>query len=268
MEPFVTLTGIAAPLLRANIDTDLIIPKQFLTTLVRSGLGRNLFYEVRYDHEGRERPDFILNQAPYRKAAILLAGPNFGCGSSREHAPWALKDFGIRAILAPSFADIFYTNCFANGLLPVQLPMAAVEVLATVAGPLTADLWVSTSGTDADFIVKLIDVFPDNFEYPRPAGGIPLQPQQRTISPGAPYIMNGYQMLVRGDVMRGKFRNSFEKPEAFTPGKPEEVKYTMPDIAHTFKKGHRIMVQIQSTWFPLVDRNPQKFVNIYSAHIL
>jgi 3-isopropylmalate/(R)-2-methylmalate dehydratase small subunit len=140
MEPFLTLTGIAAPLLRANIDTDLIIPKQFLTTLVRSGLGRHLFDEARYDSEGRERPDFILNQAPYRKASILLAGPNFGCGSSREHAPWALKDFGIRAILAPSFADIFYTNCFANGLLPAQLPMAAIEVLATVAGPLTVDL--------------------------------------------------------------------------------------------------------------------------------
>jgi 3-isopropylmalate/(R)-2-methylmalate dehydratase small subunit len=140
MEPFVTLTGIAAPLLRANVDTDLIIPKQFLTTLVRSGLGRNLFHEARYDSEGRERPDFILNQAPYRKASILLAGPNFGCGSSREHAPWALKDFGIRAILAPSFADIFYTNCFANGLLPVQLPMEAIEVLAAVVGPLTVDL--------------------------------------------------------------------------------------------------------------------------------
>ena len=140
MEPFTTLTGIAAPLLRANVDTDLIIPKQFLTTLVRSGLGRNLFHEARYDNEGRERLDFILNQAPYRKAAILLAGPNFGCGSSREHAPWALKDFGIRAILAPSFADIFYTNCFANGLLPVQLPMEAIEVLAAVDGPLTVDL--------------------------------------------------------------------------------------------------------------------------------
>jgi 3-isopropylmalate/(R)-2-methylmalate dehydratase small subunit len=140
MEPFTTLTGIAAPLLRSNIDTDLIIPKQFLTTLVRSGLGRHLFHEARYDSEGRERPDFVLNQAPYRKASILLAGPNFGCGSSREHAPWALKDFGIRAILAPSFADIFYTNCFANGLLPVALPVAAIEALAAVSGPLTVDL--------------------------------------------------------------------------------------------------------------------------------
>jgi 3-isopropylmalate/(R)-2-methylmalate dehydratase small subunit len=140
MEPFITLTGLAAPLLRANIDTDLIIPKQFLKTLVRSGLGQHLFSEVRYDTEGRERPDFILNQAPYRAASILLAGPNFGCGSSREHAPWALKDFGIRAILAPSFADIFYTNCIANGLLPVALPMTAIEALAAVKGPLTVDL--------------------------------------------------------------------------------------------------------------------------------
>ena len=140
MEKFTTLEGVAAPLKIINVDTDLIIPKQFLTTLVRSGLGRNLFHEARYDSEGCERPDFILNQAAYRKAAILLAGPNFGCGSSREHAPWALKDFGIRAILAPSFADIFYTNCFATGLLPVQLPMAAIEVLATEAGPLTVDL--------------------------------------------------------------------------------------------------------------------------------
>ncbi len=140
MEPFTILTGIAAPLLRANIDTDLIIPKQFLTTLVRSGLGRHLFDEARYDAEGRERPDFVLNRPRYRQASILLAGPNFGCGSSREHAPWALKDFGIRAILAPSFADIFYTNCFANGLLPLQLPMETIEALAAVEGPLTVDL--------------------------------------------------------------------------------------------------------------------------------
>ncbi|BDU69745.1 3-isopropylmalate dehydratase small subunit [Geothrix oryzae] len=140
MEPFTTLTGIAAPLLRANIDTDLIIPKQFLKTLVRSGLGKNLFQEIRYDAQGRERADFILNQAPYRRASILLAGPNFGCGSSREHAPWALKDFGIRSILAPSFADIFFTNCFANGLLPAILPMEALEALAAVEGPLTVDL--------------------------------------------------------------------------------------------------------------------------------
>ncbi len=122
----------------------------------------------------------------------------------------------------------------------------------TLAGPLVADLFVSLSTTDADFIVKLVDVFPDDFSYTSPSGGA-----------GGGYIMNNYQMLVRGEVMRGRFRNSFEKPEAFTPNKPTEVKYTLPDVAHTFQKGHRIMVQVQSTWFPLVDRNPQQFVDIY-----
>ena len=122
----------------------------------------------------------------------------------------------------------------------------------TLAGPLVADLFVSLSTTDADFIVKLIDVFPDDFSYTSPSGGA-----------GGGYVMNNYQMLVRGEVMRGRFRNSFEKPEAFTPNKPTEVKYTLPDVAHTFQKGHRIMVQVQSSWFPLVDRNPQQFVDIY-----
>jgi len=117
----------------------------------------------------------------------------------------------------------------------------------TLAGPLVADLFVSLSTTDADFIVKLVDVFPDDFKY----------------ADNDKYIMNNYQMLVRGEVMRGRFRNSFEKPEAFIPNKPTEVKYTLPDVAHTFQKGHRIMVQIQSSWFPLVDRNPQQFVDIY-----
>lgn len=119
----------------------------------------------------------------------------------------------------------------------------------TLAGPIVADLMASTTGTDADFIVKVIDVFPDNFENKMPTE----------------HVMNGYQMLVRGEVMRGKFRNSFEKPEAFVPGKPTQVKFTLPDIAHQFKKGHRMMIQIQSTWFPLVDRNPQQFMNIYEA---
>jgi putative CocE/NonD family hydrolase len=119
----------------------------------------------------------------------------------------------------------------------------------TLAGPLVADLMVSMTGTDADFIVKLIDVFPDNFQY----------------SPTDKYIVNGYEMLVRGEVFRGRFRNSFEKPEPFVPGKVTEVKYTLPDVAHTFKKGHRVMVQVQSTWFPLVDRNPQTYVDIYHA---
>ncbi len=131
----------------------------------------------------------------------------------------------------------------------------------TVAGPLTADLKVSISTTDVDFVVKLIDVFPDDFKY---ASSEPVN-QTRTATPSSPYVMNDYQMLVRGDIMRGKFRNSFEKPEAFVPNKLTEVKYTMPDIAHTFKKGHRIMVQVQSSWFPLADRNPQKFMDIYKA---
>ncbi len=132
----------------------------------------------------------------------------------------------------------------------------------TVGGPLVADLKVSISTTDADFIVKLIDVFPDDFQYPSVT---PAATAGRNFPQTMPYLMNGYQMLVRGEVMRGKFRNSFEKPEAFVPGKPTQVKYTLPDIAHTFKKGHRIMVQVQSSWFPLVDRNPQKFTDIYKA---
>jgi 3-isopropylmalate/(R)-2-methylmalate dehydratase small subunit len=152
MNPFTTLTGIAAPLLRANVDTDLIIPKQYLTTLVRSGLGRHLFDELRHDPEGREVPDFILNREPYRKAAILLSGPNFGCGSSREHAPWALLDFGIRCVVAPSFADIFFNNCFSNGVLPVVLPAEAIARLAAEAGPLTVDLSTQTvSGAHCGF---------------------------------------------------------------------------------------------------------------------
>ncbi len=143
MKPFTTLTGTAAPLLRANIDTDLLIPKQFLKTIVRTGLGRHLFFELRYDDQGREKPDFILNRPDFREAVILLGGPNFGCGSSREHAPWALLDFGIRCVIAPSFADIFYNNCFSNGILPITLPMAAVEDLATER-PLTVDLPAQT----------------------------------------------------------------------------------------------------------------------------
>jgi len=140
MERFETLTGVAAPLLMANIDTDLIIPKQFLKTLVRTGLGRYLFQEIRFDREGREIPDFILNREGYRSSCIMLAGPNFGCGSSREHAPWALRDFGIRCVIAPSFADIFYNNCFANGILPVVLPLIDIERLASLAAPLEVNL--------------------------------------------------------------------------------------------------------------------------------
>ena len=129
MDKFTTLTGIAAPMPLVNIDTDMIIPKQFLKTIQRSGLGVNLFDELRYDRDGNELPDFVLNQPAYRQAQIIVAGDNFGCGSSREHAPWALLDFGIRCVISTSFADIFFNNCFKNGILPVVLPQDAVDVL-------------------------------------------------------------------------------------------------------------------------------------------
>jgi 3-isopropylmalate/(R)-2-methylmalate dehydratase small subunit len=134
MQPFTSLTGVAAPLPMINVDTDMIIPKQFLKTIKRSGLGRSLFFEMRYDDAGREIPTFVLNRPPYREANILIAGENFGCGSSREHAPWALLDFGIRCVIAPSFADIFYNNCFKNGILPIVLPKEQVDVLQAIAG--------------------------------------------------------------------------------------------------------------------------------------
>ncbi len=129
MEKFTTLTGVAAPMPLVNIDTDMIIPKQYLKTIKRTGLGVHLFDEMRYTTEGEEEPGFVLNQPAYRDASILIAGDNFGCGSSREHAPWALLDFGIRCVVSTSFADIFYNNCFKNGILPVILPQDAVEHL-------------------------------------------------------------------------------------------------------------------------------------------
>ncbi|MBI4967240.1 MAG: 3-isopropylmalate dehydratase small subunit [Rhodospirillales bacterium] len=129
MKKFTQLTGVAAPLPMINVDTDMIIPKQFLKTIQRTGLGKSLFFEMRYDAKGGEKPDFVLNKAPYRNATILVAGENFGCGSSREHAPWAILDFGIRCVIAPSFADIFYNNCFKNGVLPIKLPQTEVDKL-------------------------------------------------------------------------------------------------------------------------------------------
>ena len=129
MEAFKKLDGIAAPLDMINVDTDMIIPKQFLKTIHRTGLGKALFDEMRYNEDGSEKPDFVLNKPAYRKAQILVAGENFGCGSSREHAPWALLDFGIRCVIAPSFADIFYNNCFKNGILPIRLPQEIVDKL-------------------------------------------------------------------------------------------------------------------------------------------
>ena len=129
MEKFEKLTGVAVPFGMPNVDTDMIIPKQFLKTIKRAGLGKALFFERRYDDNGEERSDFVLNQKPYRNAQILVAGENFGCGSSREHAPWALKDFGIRCVIAPSFADIFYNNMFKNGMLPIRLGAKRVHEL-------------------------------------------------------------------------------------------------------------------------------------------
>ncbi|WP_156843035.1 3-isopropylmalate dehydratase small subunit [Novosphingobium aquimarinum] len=127
MQPFTTLTGTAVPLPMANVDTDQILPKQFLKTVKRTGLEAGLFYDLRFDEAGGELADFILNRPAYRTAAILVGGDNFGCGSSREHAPWALLDFGIRCVIAPSFAEIFYQNCINNGLLPVELAAGEVE---------------------------------------------------------------------------------------------------------------------------------------------
>ncbi len=162
MTPFTTLTGIAAPMPLVNIDTDMIIPKQFLKTIKRSGLGVNLFDEMRYTQDGKEIPGFVLNQPQYRKAEILVAGDNFGCGSSREHAPWALLDFGIRCVISTSFADIFFNNCFKNGILPVVLPQAAVDHLmedakkganARISVDLAAQTVTAADGTSFGFEV-------------------------------------------------------------------------------------------------------------------
>jgi len=129
MEKFEKFSGIAAPMPLVNIDTDMIIPKVFLKTIKRSGLGANLFDEMRFERDGSEKPDFVLNKPAYRDASILIAGDNFGCGSSREHAPWALADFGIKVVVSTSFADIFFNNCFKNGMLPIVLPQEQVDLL-------------------------------------------------------------------------------------------------------------------------------------------
>ncbi|MFL5058023.1 MAG: 3-isopropylmalate dehydratase small subunit [Microvirga sp.] len=129
MQPFTVLTGVAAPLKIINVDTDMIIPKQYLKTIKRTGLGTGLFAEMRYREDGSENPDFVLNKPAYRKAQIIVAGDNFGCGSSREHAPWALLDFGIRCVIATGFADIFYNNCFKNGILPIKVSPEDIEKL-------------------------------------------------------------------------------------------------------------------------------------------
>ena len=165
MDKFTTLTGVAAPMPLVNIDTDMIIPKQFLKTIQRSGLGKNLFDEMRYTQDGQEIPDFVLNQPAYRKAEIIVAGDNFGCGSSREHAPWALLDFGIRCVISTSFADIFFNNCFKNGILPVVLPQEAVDQLMDDArkganARITVDLEAQTvTSSDGKTFAFEVDAF-------------------------------------------------------------------------------------------------------------
>ncbi|MFM2041950.1 MAG: 3-isopropylmalate dehydratase, small subunit [Pseudomonadota bacterium] len=145
MEKFVQITGIAAPLRIMNVDTDMIIPARYLKTIKRTGLGEGLFAAMRFDDSGAERPDFVLNRPAYRKASIIIAGDNFGCGSSREHAPWALLDYGIRCVIAPSFADIFFNNCFKNGILPIVQPQEVVDRLMDAAD----------NGANATFTVDL-----------------------------------------------------------------------------------------------------------------
>ena len=165
MDRFTTLTGVAAPLPLVNVDTDMIIPKQFLKTVQRTGLSKGLFYEMRFDEAGRPKEGFVLDQPAYKNASILVAGENFGCGSSREHAPWALLDAGIRCVIAPSFADIFYNNCFKNGILPIALPQAEVDLLMDDAerganAILTVDLEKQEiTGPDGGTIAFEIDAF-------------------------------------------------------------------------------------------------------------
>jgi len=165
VEKFDKLTGVAAPMNMINIDTDMIIPKNFLKTIKRSGLGQNLFDEMRYDRNGNENPDFVLNKPAYRKAKIIVAGDNFGCGSSREHAPWALLDYGIRCVISTSFADIFYNNCFKNGILPIKVTKEQLDNLMDEAergsnATLSIDLESQTiQGSDGGEVKFEIDEF-------------------------------------------------------------------------------------------------------------
>ena len=165
MEKFDTLTGVAAPLPFINVDTDMIIPKQFLKTIKRTGLGASLFYEMRFNEDGSENEDFVLNKPAYRQSKIIVAGDNFGCGSSREHAPWALLDFGVRCVISTSFADIFYNNCFKNGILPIKVSQEDLDKLMDDAerganATLTVDLETQEiRGPDGGVISFELDAF-------------------------------------------------------------------------------------------------------------
>jgi 3-isopropylmalate dehydratase small subunit len=167
MQPFTKVEGRAAPLPIANLDTDQLIPKQFLKTVERKGLGKGLLYDFRYDYDGNPKTGFVLNQPAYQGTSILVAGDNFGCGSSREHAPWALLDYGVRCVIAPSFGDIFYNNCFENGLLPVRLPEAAVhELMAEARGGnhlFTVDLEAQTVASPSGKVYRF-DIHPGRRE--------------------------------------------------------------------------------------------------------
>lgn len=157
MQPFTKLTGVAAPLNMANVDTDMIIPKQFLKTIKRTGLGAHLFNDLRYTEGGKENPDFVLNKSAYKNAQMLITGTNFGCGSSREHAPWALLDFGIRCVIASCFADIFYNNCFKNGILPLTLPQDQVDQLMALAE--------KGAEVSVDLEQQLVTAYPSNIHF-------------------------------------------------------------------------------------------------------
>ena len=163
MQKFNILTGIPASLLMMNIDTDMIIPKQFLKTIKRTGLGKNLFFEMRYDDQGNKISEFVLNKIPYNNSSILLVGKNFGCGSSREHAPWALLDFGIKCLISPSFADIFYNNCFKNGMLPIILDQTKIEELSEYSKR-KRDIEINLPNQEIKFGNKIVNFSIDPFK--------------------------------------------------------------------------------------------------------
>jgi 3-isopropylmalate/(R)-2-methylmalate dehydratase small subunit len=194
MEKFTTLTGIAAPMRMINIDTDKVIPKQFLKTIRRAGLGKYLFNDLRYNEDGAEKPDFVLNQPAYRNSRIIVAGDNFGCGSSREHAPWALQDFGIRCVISTSFADIFYNNCFKNGLLPIRVKPAELDLL----------LEDASKGANATLTVDL-----ESQTITRPDGGtirFEIEPARKHS------LLNGLDEI--GETMqKGRQIDDFEKKQ-------------------------------------------------------
>ena len=197
MEKFEKVTGVAAPMPLVNIDTDMIIPKQFLKTIKRTGLGVSLFFEMRYDLEGNEKPDFVLNKPAWREARIIVAGDNFGCGSSREHAPWALKDFGIKCVISTSFADIFYNNCFKNGILPIELPQADVDKLMSHA----------RNGANARIIVDL-----ENQQVEAPDGEVfkfEIDPfKKKCLLEGLDDIALTLQKVAHIDEFEGKKKHS------------------------------------------------------------